>query len=253
MNKIDFYKINQLVRIILLFTFFLAMIENSYASSVYTKKTNPITVSNHFSHSQKLIVLIHGLMRTSSSMNSLRTYLEQQGYQVYIYSYPSTKYTIHQHSEYLTHFIKKLLIQHPGATLYFITHSLGGIIARDSLAQLPPSQLKNMGSLIMLAPPNQGSMLAKLSTTFFPIISYIIKPLAELSSEPNSYVHHVPIPKVKIGIIAGRYDAKVPPAATRLNGQAEPVIVNSTHMFIMSNKQTKQLISRFLEKGTFVE
>jgi predicted alpha/beta hydrolase family esterase len=201
----------------------------------------------------KIVILIHGLMRTSLSMSQLRYFLERQGYQVYSYSYPSAKNSIHEHALHLNQFIKKLMAEHPETHFYIVTHSLGGIIARDALAQLPQHQLNKVGGLIMLAPPNQGSVLAKFSTKVFPLVSYFIKPLAELSSESTSYVHTVPVHRVNIGIIAGRYDAKVPPAAARIEGQLEPVIVNSTHTFIMNNSETKKLIVQFLEKGSLID
>ena len=210
-------------------------------------------VSYASAHKKEIVVLIHGLMRTAGSMNSLRVNLEHRGYTVYSYSYPSAKNSIHEHALNLKLFIKKLLLEHPGDTFYFITHSLGGIIARDALASLTVDELKHVGSLIMLAPPNQGSALAKLSLQVFPFIPYFIKPLAELSSEQNSYVHRVPIPKVKMAIIAGQYDAKVPPEFARLKGVDEPMIVKTTHTFIMTNAQTQKLIIYFLEHGTFVK
>lgn len=212
---------------------------------------SPDSLKEHSKSRRELIVLIHGLIRSSVSMHPLKTYLEKQGYQVYSYSYPSAKYTIEQHGTNLNQFINELLIKNPGVKIDFITHSLGGIIAREALSHLSSKQLKNIGCLIMLAPPNQGSDLAKLSIQMLPLITSSIKPLAELSSDESAYVHRVPIPKIKIGIIAGRYDAKVPPASTWLEGQEKPVVINSTHTFIMNNPQTKKLISIFLEKGTF--
>lgn len=199
----------------------------------------------------EIIILIHGLMRTTLSMYPLKSYLIKQGYEVYSYSYPSTKYTIKQHGIYLRNYIADLSVKNPRVKINFITHSLGGIITREALSQLSPEQLKNIGSLIMLAPPNQGSYLAKLSTKMFPIITSSIKPLAELSSEQASYVHQVPIPKIKMGIIAGRYDAKVPPASAMLKATTATVVVNSTHTFIMNNPQTKKFIISFLKKGSF--
>lgn len=204
-------------------------------------------------HNQEIIVLIHGLMRTSLSMWPLKNYLKRQGYEVYSYNYPSPKYSIQEHGIYLSQFIKNLLEKNPGVKINFITHSLGGIITREALSSLSQKQLKNIGSLIMLAPPNQGSKLAKFSTKMFPLLTFPIKPLAELSSDQSSYVHYVPVPNIKIGIIAGRYDAKVPPEFARLEGQNEPVIVNSNHTFIMNNATTRQLIMNFLKKGTFMQ
>ncbi|KGP63320.1 lipase [Legionella norrlandica] len=217
-------------------------IEMHTTNSVVTMKPN---------HAHEIVVLIHGLMRTYMSMRPLKTHLESLGYEVYLYKYPSAKYTIQQHGIYLNQFISTLLVDHPGLKVHFITHSLGGIVVREALSKLSQKQLKNIGYLIMLAPPNQGSDLAKLSIKFFPMITYFIKPLGELSSDETSYVHRVPIPNIKMGIIAGRFDAKVPPSSAYLQGQAEPVIINTTHTFIMNNSKTKELIINFLEKGAF--
>lgn len=206
---------------------------------------------NKFKYNQELIVLVHGLMRTYRSMSPLKSYLEKQGYRVYYYKYPSARYSIHNHALLLNEFIIKLLAENPGITVHFITHSLGGIIVREALARLPKEQLKKIGSLIMLAPPNQGSALAKLSVKVFPMVTYFIKPLIELSPDQTAYVHHVPVPNIKIGIIAGRFDAKVPLSSARLDGLPEPIVVNTTHTFIMNHRRTKELIKNFLEKGTF--
>ncbi len=202
-------------------------------------------------HQRELIVLIHGLMRTSMSMSLLKSYLEHQGYQVYSYSYPSAKYTIKDHGIYLKEYIVRLIENNPGVKIHFITHSLGGIISREAIAFLTKNQLQHIGYLIMMAPPNQGSFLAKISTRFFPLFTAPIKPLVELSSDKTSYVHHVPVPNIKMGIIAGRYDAKVPPSSAVLNEKIDFAVINSTHTFIMNNFETEKLIMNFLQNGTF--
>jgi hypothetical protein len=199
------------------------------------------------------VILVHGLMRTSLSLTPLKFYLQRHGYDVCIYSYPSPRYTLHQHAEGLKHFIEQQEAEHPGVKIHLVTHSMGGIIAREALSKLPKKKLNQIGYLVMMAPPNQGSKLAKLSTSMFPVLKSMIRPLSELSSEQSAYVHKVAIPSVKIGIIAGRYDAKVPPEAARLEGLAEPVVINTTHTFIMNNPAAKKLIVTFLEKGTFKE
>lgn len=233
--------------------------EKNYVSTVLLLIAMALTFTNHTAkastqtaaHDHEIVVLIHGLMRTAGSMDSLQSYLRKQGYEVYSYSYMSFNNTIHEHSMSLHTSIEKLLQEHPGTKVAFVTHSMGGIIAREALAQLSPNQLKQIACLVMLAPPSQGSSMAKVMKNTLPMVTHFIKPLAELSSDKTSYVHQVPIPKVKIGIIAGRFDAKSPPAAVRLDGQAEPVIVNAAHTFIMNNSQAQMLVARFLEKGSF--
>lgn len=212
---------------------------------------NPPDTNLKTQHPKEIIVLIHGLMRTSLSMRPLKSFLEDYGYQVYLYSYPSARYSIQQHGVRLQRFIDDLIAKNPGKKINFITHSLGGIITREAVSKLKSKQVKQIGCLIMLAPPNQGSALAKLSTKIFPLFTTPIKPLAELSSEQSSYVHRVPVPKIKMAIIAGKYDAKVPPEYARLDGQMEPMVINTNHMVIMNNSKVRELILQFLAKGKF--
>ncbi|MBA3662208.1 MAG: alpha/beta fold hydrolase [Gammaproteobacteria bacterium] len=200
----------------------------------------------------EIIVLIHGLMRSHRSMYRLESYLLKQGYETYSYHYPSTKYTISEHGVQFQSFIEGLLLANASKNLHFITHSLGGIIAREALSKLTPKKLNRCNSLIMLAPPNQGSLLAKLCLTITPFLSSFIKPLAELSCDHDAYVHQVGVPEqVKIGTIAGRFDAKVPPSATHMSRQNDFVIINSTHTFIMNHPKTRKVILNFLQSGNF--
>lgn len=245
---------NQLARFILLVVIGISLTTQTYAfSSANKPKTaeQGALASKQEQRPQEIIVLIHGLMRSSLSLSSLKSFLETQGYQVYYYKYPSSKYRIQQHGIHLNHYIETLLVNHSDAKIHFITHSLGGIITREAISRLSPQQLKNIGSLIMLAPPNQGSKLARLSTKILPLLTTSIKPLAELSSDRSAYVHRVPVPKIKIGIIAGRFDAKVPPSAAYLKGQTDLAVVNSSHSFIMNNSNSRKFILNFLKKGTF--
>lgn len=198
-----------------------------------------------------IVVLIHGLMRTSLSMRPIKTYLEHQNYRVFYYDYASARFSLHEHALHLQYYIEELLANNPHATVHFVTHSMGGIIVREAISSLNKSQFQQIGCLVMMAPPNQGSVLAKISTQLFPAVNYFIKPLAELSSDNDAYVHKVPVPQLKIGIIAGRYDAKAPPSSAQLLGQTDLALINSTHTFIMNKSQTKQLIVHFLENGRF--
>ncbi|MFA6302491.1 MAG: lipase [Legionella sp.] len=199
----------------------------------------------------EVVVLIHGLLRTTLSMLPLKLYLEHQGYEVKYYSYISARYSIHEHGMALRQYINQLEASNPNQKIHFVTHSLGGIILREALATQSSDQLKHIGYAVMLAPPNQGSELARFSTKAMPLFNYFVKPLPELSSDPKAYVHKVPLPKFKMGIIAGRYDAKVPPASAQLQGQKKVAIVNTTHTFIMVKPKTMKLVLHFLQNGNF--
>lgn len=58
---------------------------------------------------QAAVILIHGLMRSEKSMARLGQYLSNNGYKVYVYSYPSTQYGIKEHGQHLRLYIDKLM------------------------------------------------------------------------------------------------------------------------------------------------
>jgi pimeloyl-ACP methyl ester carboxylesterase len=200
----------------------------------------------------EIIILIHGLMRSRRSMRLLEKYLNKKGYETYNYNYPSTQFTINEHGLQLKKFIEELLSAHPNKHLNFITHSLGGIITREALGKLSQPNLNRCHCLIMLAPPNRGSLFAKLVLAIAPFLSLWVKPLAELSCHPDAYVHQVAVPdQIKIGTIAGRFDIKAPPSVTHLDGQNDFLIINAAHTFIMNHPKARIAILKFLQQENF--
>lgn len=195
-----------------------------------------------------MIILVHGLMRTHRSMYWLGKFLKKYGFEVYHYRYHSTQYKIVEHGQHLKTLVQDILNKNPNITLSFVTHSLGGIISREALSLLSDEDLSRCKHLVMLSPPNKGSYLAKLLMTFFPFLSKIIKPLPELSSNPDTYVHQVSIPKnVHICIISGKYDTTTPHSRTKLDGNHPHIVVNAGHTFIMNNTQARKAILGFLK------
>jgi len=196
------------------------------------------------------VILVHGLMRNSKSLRRLGQFLCRQGFDVYLYDYQSTRFGIAEHAETLLKHVECLLGElSTGTSMSFITHSLGGIISREVLSRLHSNNNVKIRNLIMLAPPNQGSTLAKTMTKRLPLVAKRIKPLAELSTDSNAYVHFVPIPKnIQIVIIAATFDMKTPPASTVIDCKHDFVQVNSTHTFIMNHPKTRKMIIHYLNQ-----
>ena len=105
---------------------------------------------------KEAVVLLHGLGLCALYMKKIEFVLQREGYAVINIDYSSRKNDIDR----LTDLIKQRLIVigiDSYEKVHFIGHSLGSILIRNLLSL---SNLSNQGSVIALAPPNRGSLLA---------------------------------------------------------------------------------------------
>ncbi|HCE43542.1 MAG TPA: lipase [Lentisphaeria bacterium] len=192
------------------------------------------------------VILVHGLIRSSFSMMSPAVFLRKKGFSVFIYDYYSTRHPIGRHADDFSRLLGKIL-EEDYRKVHFVTHSLGGIIARIALAKLADPKL---GRLVMIAPPNQGSAKASsISRIWF--AKQLLKPLDELRNDSDSFIRKVPVPKIEFGIIAGSMDAKVSVEESHLKNEMDHLVVNSFHTFIMNRKAVKEALLNFITEGKF--
>lgn len=231
-------------------------------------------MSEEVKNSGEIVILIHGMSRTRFSMIMLDRYLKRNGFKTISFSYSSTKYSINELSAKFADFITKTAKQYADKKIHIVSHSLGGIITRETLLMLG-RELKNsltecgtpnlctkiksnkrnhpikIGRIVMLAPPNKGSKAASFFSKIWPI-PQILKPITELRNAEDSPINQVPVPKdFDIGVIAGRFDCKVTPEESHIDCEKEHIIVNSAHTFIMNNRNVKIAVKNFLLTGSF--
>lgn len=201
----------------------------------------------------EIVVLVHGLFLRCLNMFTIGRFLNRHGYEIYIYDYFSTRKQIFHHGVDLKNYLMRIFKMHPEKKVNIVTHSLGGIITREAVASLQrENEAEKIHRIVMLAPPNKGSDVAKNVVKSLPFSKWIAKPLPELSSSEEAYVHKVPKPEgIEIGIIAGKYDEKVNLEYTHLEVQKDHIVVPSRHSFIMFKKEVKQKTLAFLENGKF--
>lgn len=206
------------------------------------------------------VVLLHGLARTSSSMEPLSDTLTEAGFRVANVDYPSREKPIEE--------LAPLAIGNgledcgPDTTIHFVTHSLGGILVRYYMAN---NELVNLGRVVMIAPPNQGSEVVD-NLGDIPGFSEFNGPAGvQLGTDNNSVPLSLGPVDYEVGIIAGTVtvniilsqylpnpdDGKVSVASTRVEGMQDFIEVPYSHPFIMRAPLVLKQTRAFLTRGKF--
>jgi pimeloyl-ACP methyl ester carboxylesterase len=186
-----------------------------------------------------LVVLIHGLAAGPLSMSVIGRMLQTRGFRVVYWGYPSLFQPIENHAIRLREYLTESLADEP--KIHIVAHSMGPIVVRGALAYGP---IPNLGRLAFLAPPNQGLPKARFAEKF---LGRLLRPLADLSSRPDSYVCSLPpASNVEIGIIAAKYDLLIPVRRTHLEGENYHEVIHSCHISILFSRRAANLIASHL-------
>jgi hypothetical protein len=207
------------------------------------------------------VVLLHGLARGAGSMESLGEALSEAGYRVFNFDYDSRE---ERPSELVAELRRRVArcCEASTAPLHFVAHSLGGILVRAYLAETPPP---NLGRVVLLAPPNQGSEIVDTIGDTAGFIAFFGPTGAALGTGPDSLPNRIGAPDYEVGVIAGQQsvnpigsallpgpdDGAVSVERAKLEGAADFIVIDATHTFIMQNEIAKQQVLDFLRNGRF--
>ncbi len=209
---------------------------------------------------EELVLLLHGLGRSRTALAPLVEGLRAGGRDVVNVSYPSTRRSLAEHAAQ----VSRLLDAMPEARrVSFVTHSLGGLVARQVLGDGGDwSERHSVGRLVMLAPPSRGSALADGLAEWLPF-RIIAGPSGQ--DVTSAGAANVPLPTCEFAVIAasgpfedgwnpvvpGDDDAVVSVEETWLQGVDAFLVVESTHTFIMQEPEVGRAVQRFLDTGSF--
>jgi triacylglycerol lipase len=208
------------------------------------------------------VVLLHGLSRTFRSMEVMSQALRAADYTVCNVDYPSREHLIPElASDYVVPAIYACGLD-ASAPIHFVTHSMGGIIVRQiSVAK----DLPNVGRVVMLSPPNQGSEVIDAigDNWLFQVLNGPAG--TQLGTAARSTPNSLGPPEFQLGVITGNStinpilstiipgedDGKVAVKRAKVDGMQDFLVLPVSHPFIMRDEAVIRQSLYFLANGYF--
>ncbi|MEE8445264.1 MAG: alpha/beta fold hydrolase [Alphaproteobacteria bacterium] len=215
---------------------------------------------------RELVLLLHGLGRTSRVFWRLAPALRRAGYEVRAHDYPSRQHSVRRLTEMFRRHLSRYA-DHPGP-IHFVGHSLGAILIRGAL--LAPAPVK-FGRVVMIGPPNNGAgFLGRMARR--PWLRLMYGPAPVDLQEGSEYLRELGVPDTEIGVIAGTdpffafnpaswfnqayppgrpHDGTIEVENTRLDGMADFIALPVNHTLMCQHPEIMRQTAYFLRRGEF--
>lgn len=208
------------------------------------------------------VVLLHGLARSSASLEKMENALQGAGYQTLNIDYPSTKHPVEILArDYVAPNINAFALK-TGRPVAFVTHSMGGILLRYMVKE---GLIEAPYRAVMLSPPNQGSeVVDKLGGLW--VFRAINGPAGnQLGTGPDQIPSRLGPVTFDLGILTGTRsinfilsalipgpdDGKVAASKAGVEGMSDFRAIPATHPLIMNKEITIRETLLFLSTGEF--
>ncbi len=196
------------------------------------------------------VFLIHGWGVRGDSMRKIAKFLQKNNYEIYNYDYPSSKFNIEKHAElFLANY--REAIKNINLPIYFVTHSMGGLILRCAMNKMTENECRQIKFIVMLGTPNKGSFWGRFGDN--KLVRFFNASLGDMSDLPHSFVNNIPLPACfpQVGIIGGSRDFKV--AAKNLvlpsSVNQKIIMVKSSHPGLRISPKALELTLQFLQNN----
>lgn len=213
----------------------------------------------------KLIVLLHGILRSKTDMLLLNKTFQNHGYETLNILYPSREQSLEELASFVHEKIRNYMDEHSDRVvkLHFVTHSMGGLITRYYIATYNP---QNLESVVMLGPPNTGSEFAdwlQETEILAPIFKTVFGPAGQQLGTKYTHIDkdiHYPLGVIAGNlsinplapwVLEGEHDGIVPVERTKIDGMADHIVMPATHSFMMFNTDVIDQALYFLQHHKF--
>jgi len=204
----------------------------------------------------ELVVLLHGIFRTSLSMSLLGIRLRKAGFVVANLGYPSRRMPLEAIADTLHPKIQQAIAGH--GKVHFVAHSMGGLVIRHYLSKHP---LPPIGRIVMLGTPNHGSEIADWLRSM-KLYHWLYGPAGQ---QLTTDALHPALEAGEIGIIAGdrslnplgihifrgSSDGTVSVTSTKLANMKDHITLPRSHSFMPLTKLVSDSVIRFIKTGSF--
>ncbi len=253
-------------KLLLILLFLIASPSIVADTSIIQKLPSGISGIKETSTQKESVICIHAFLRSYRSLKPIGNLLEKENYDIFIWNYETRKFTLEKHADHLISLIKKIAELKPGVPINFVTHSIGGVIARVALSRPDCPQEAKCGKAILMAPPNAGSTLARRYRSLAIVQVVFGGKLGRqlLTYCPTKMLNIAKIPStVDVLILSGNKRSKCIPfrleyendwkfctKETCLDTPHQAYIINTNHTYIITNKKSLFLMREFLKHGS---
>ena len=207
------------------------------------------------------VIVAHGLGRTTASMAILANRLEEAGFRVVRFGYPSRTEPIEALVDRLRDAVAQCCGDDP-RRVHFVTHSMGGVLVRGYLSERPEP---HEGRVVMLSPPNQGSEIVDAFADSPLLRSFLGPAGSRLGTAPDGIAGQFGPIRFSLGIITGNLslnpigswlipgpdDGTVGVDRAKVEGASAFLVLPATHTFIMNRRDVAEEVAHFLRHGRF--
>jgi pimeloyl-ACP methyl ester carboxylesterase len=208
------------------------------------------------------VVLLHGIASRSLMLRRMEKALQRAGFATLNLDYASRRKPLEQLAEDIHPAIAAFDAAHDGR-LHFVTHSMGGLLARVYIAEHRPEQL---GRVVMLGTPNGGSEIADRLKDLALYRAFFGPAGLQLMTTKDATLAALPALDYEVGIIAGNRfldpvsgllllprpnDGRVSVASCKLVDMADHTMVKASHTGLLLHPASIRQTIAFLRDGRF--